>query len=288
MSFPRSLLARLAGLGLAVVSSLELAGGAELVDLARAAKPSVVQLLIYDRAGEVRSSGTGFFIDGTGRMVTNWHVVEGASKVEAEMADGRKVPVAGLLAEDKANDIAVIQCNFQPPAGSWLELIPAGGKGVEPGQRIFVIGAPRGMSGTVSEGIVSAIRSAKDLQKFWREGNTQRTDLIQITAPVSHGSSGSPVLDANGKVLGVAVAILGGGQNLNFAVPVAIVHQLLTGLPETPKPRGFSVFSASPPNALRNLAISCGILAVIGFAFRYVVGIRPSPGGGRRKPTNRA
>lgn len=209
---------------------------AELVELARVTKPAVVYLSISDTYKENVSSGTGFIVSADGRVVTNWHVVEHATKIEATLSDGRKVPIQGLLAKDKANDIAIIKAEMQATAEEVLTLA-SGSQVIQPGERVFVVGSPKGLSGTVSEGIVSAIRPAKDLAKFFPDGNEdidKQEPLIQITAAISPGSSGSPVLNAKGEVVGVAASHVN-GQNLNFAVAVGVVHKLIEKIPADAK-----------------------------------------------------
>lgn len=211
----RTLLFWCISLVLTLTGSL-LATATELVELARSSKPSVVRLLIRDDRGREVGTGTGFFIHASGRLVTNFHVVEHAKEVEAEMTDGRKIPILGFLAEDQANDIAILKADFRPAPSEILALAEAAKDGVESGERVFLVGAPRGLVGTLSEGIVSAIRRTEDLDKFDPDQHKGRDPLLQITAAISPGSSGSPVINTQGQAVGVAVSFLGGGQSLNF------------------------------------------------------------------------
>jgi cytochrome c-type biogenesis protein CcmH/NrfG len=169
-------------------------------------------LVLSDASGKETSSGTGFVISNDGKLVTNYHVIEGATSAVAKSENGAIFVVEGVLATDEKNDLAVLKLR----ARDLPFLALADSTKLEPGRRVAVIGSPRGLEGTLSEGIVSALRDLPE------EG--QR---IQITAAISPGSSGSPVLNEKGEVVGVATAILRGGQALNFAVPSTAAVKLL-------------------------------------------------------------
>ncbi|HEU4562422.1 MAG TPA: S1C family serine protease [Longimicrobium sp.] len=193
----------------------------DVVGITRRASPAVITLNTYNAAGRKTGLGSGFFL-ADGRIATNRHVVEGAARVEAVTQDERVLGTA-TFAEAVGGptaDLAVLPRITAPPATLQLASgLP------EAGEAVVVIGAPEGLSNTVSTGIVSAIR---------RIGG--RT-LVQITAPISHGSSGGPVLNSRGQVIGVSVSVLSEGQNLNFAVPVTELSRLVQG------PRGRIAFS---------------------------------------------
>jgi S1-C subfamily serine protease len=239
---------------------------ADLVDLARTARPAVVRLKVQDSIGRDLGTGTGFFTGKDGNIVTNFHVVEDADRVVADTSDGRRIPILGLLAKDEKNDIAILKTGFVPGPGSTLALANPEAPAVQPGDRIFVIGAPIGLSGTLSEGIVSALRPSQDMSEFSPGKATDRADLLQITAAISPGSSGSPVINTNGAVVGVAASYLGGGQNLNFAVPAAVVHKLLAGITADTIPTPFQ--NKKP---LVNIIISVLFFAALFVGFRYMM-----------------
>lgn len=169
--------------------------------LVRQAKPAVVELLTLNARNQLLAIGSGFFMTRNGWVITNQHVLSGAHSVFARASNGAVYPLNRVLARDARLDIMTLW--FRTPNVPYLTLDRSD---VVEGQRVLVIGNPEaeGLEGTVSEGIVSAIR----------EGGK----FIQITAPISPGSSGSPVLNEQGKVIGVASSILRGGQNLNFAI----------------------------------------------------------------------
>lgn len=184
----------------------------DLVSLAKKARPAVMLLVLSDASGKETSSGTGFIVSSDGILVTNYHVIEGATSAIAKSENGAVFIVDGVLGTDAKNDLAVLKLR----ARDLPFLTLADSARVEPGQRVAVIGSPQGLEGTLSEGIVSAVRNLEE------EGRR-----IQITAAISPGSSGSPVLNEKGEVVGVATAFLRGGQALNFATPSEAAVKLL-------------------------------------------------------------
>ena len=200
---------------LAACASLALVSGAraqpqiDIPVLVRRVGPAVVSLKVYNASGREIALGSGFFLP-DGRIVTNAHVVEDGARAEIIGPDGAvlgTVTYAEALSNDV--DIAVLPRLGRAPAGLTLAAaLPS------VGERIVAIGAPQGLTNTVSDGIVSAIRDM----------DGQR--LVQISAPISSGSSGGPVLNARGEVVGVSVAVLDQGQNLNFAIPAVDVRRV--------------------------------------------------------------
>ena len=160
----------------------EAAGAASqssLPELIRRVKPAVVAIITYDAKGNTLLSGSGFFLR-PGQVVTNLHVVEGARRAEVKTLDGkgRVYAVDGLLALDEEGDLAILSVAVAAERSRAAEVA----QGLpEEGERIFVIGNPLRLEGSVSDGIVSAMREVPSLGR-----------IIQITAPISHGNSGSP------------------------------------------------------------------------------------------------
>jgi tetratricopeptide (TPR) repeat protein len=185
-----------------------------LPELVRRIKPSVVAIVTYDAKGEKLSRGSGFFT-APDRVVTNRHVLEGAFRAEIHTVNALAYNVKGVLAVDGEGDIALLQVDIPPTAASPLTVVRTS---PQEGESIVVIGNPLGLEGSISNGIVSAVR---DIPNFGR--------IIQITAPISPGSSGSPVVNMRGEVVGVATLQLADGQSLNFAVPSDRVVQLQAG-----------------------------------------------------------
>ncbi len=202
-----------------VPNPLANAGGSEmqsLPDLIRRVKPSVVSILTYDAKDEPLISGSGFFVR-PGEVVTNVHVIKGAQRVEIHTLDGkgRTYPVAGALAIDEEADLALLSVNLPEEKSRPLPLsiaLP------EEGEQIFLIGNPLRLEGSISNGIVSAIREVPALGH-----------IIQITAPVSHGNSGSPLLNMHGQVIGIVTVKVTNGQNINLALGASRIAALERG-----------------------------------------------------------
>lgn len=176
--------------------------------------PSVVLLVMEDTHGQALTTGSGFFVR-PGIVVTNYHVIEGAASGFAKPIGKRTTyAVAGIVALDTKRDLALLALKGvkAPP----LKLGKVGNIAV--GDTVFAVGNPLGLEGTFSQGIVSGVR------------HIGADTLLQITAPISPGSSGGPILNIKGEVVGVAVASFVGGQNLNFAIPVSYVTEILSGL----------------------------------------------------------
>ena len=197
-------------LALALLPAARAAAQPEVVNVTRRASPAVITLNTYNASGRQTGLGSGFFLS-DGRIVTNRHVVEGSSRVEAVTQDSRRLGTAQYAEAvgGSTADLAILPRVTNPPA-----TLPLARALPEVGEAIVVIGAPEGFSNTVSTGIVSGIR------------NDRGRPLLQISAPISHGSSGGPVLNMRGEVVGVSVAMYREGQNLNFAVPVTELSRL--------------------------------------------------------------
>lgn len=189
-----------------------------LPELVRRIKPSVVSVVTYDAKGDRLSRGSGFFT-APDRIITNRHVLEGAFKAEIHTVNDLSYNVKGVLAVDGEGDIALLQVEIPAGVATPLTVVRTS---PQEGEAIVVIGNPLGLEGSVSNGIVSAVR---EIQNFGR--------IIQITAPISPGSSGSPVVNMRGEVVGVATLQLADGQSLNFAVPSDRVVQLQAGQART-------------------------------------------------------
>lgn len=187
-----------------------------LPELVRRVKPAVVAIATYDSQGEMLMTGSGFFLR-PGQVVTNLHVIRGAQRCEVKTLDGKgKVfPVAGTLAVDEEGDLALLSVEMpadRPRASELAGALP------DEGEQIVVIGNPLKLEGSVTDGIVSAVREVPNVGK-----------IIQITAPISHGNSGSPVFNMKGQVVGVVTVKVANGQNINLAIGAARVEQLRTG-----------------------------------------------------------
>ncbi len=184
-------------------------------DLYKKVLPSLMSLSVQKTDGNY--VGTAFLIEKKGIAATAWHVIAGARVATAKFSDGQEYDVSGVIDKDEKRDIAIIRVKI---AGRpYLELSPA-----EPviGTKAYAIGSPEGLDFSFSEGMVSQLRTLNDRR------------MIQFTSPVSHGSSGGPLLDETGKVIGVVDSGIEEGENLNFAVPSMILAGLDESLPTQP------------------------------------------------------
>src|SRR5579884_2509116 len=189
-----------------------------VADVVKKSSDAVVLIVISNSAGQETALGSGFLISADGDIVTNDHVIKEAHSAVVKLSNGAFFPVDGVLASDASKDLAIIKVK-----GKNLPFLSLGEiERLSVGDHVVAIGSPLGLEGTVSDGIVSALRDVGS--KKW----------IQTTAPVSHGNSGGPLLDMNDHVVGVITwgVNLDLGQNLNFAVPsseitplVAAAHQ---------------------------------------------------------------
>lgn len=167
-----------------------------------------------DSSGRPVALGSGFILK-KNYIVSNYHVIEGAgSGFVKRIGDKAKYQIGGIAAMDEFRDLVILRVDGIVSDGVALSQRHA----VEVGDTIFAIGNPRGLEGTFSQGIISSLRDINGFQ------------LLQITAPISPGSSGGPIADENGEVVGVAVATFKGGQNLNFAIPVNYLNQLVSSI----------------------------------------------------------
>lgn len=200
--------------------------------IAQKAFSSTVLLVMEDTNGQPLSLGSGFFV-GDGQIATNLHVVEGAARGYAKLVGQEtKFNIEGYTAIDEKRDLIILKVT-----AFGMPVISLGNSDlVQVGEMVYAVGNPRGLEGTFSDGIISSIRPV---------GSDK---LIQITAPLSPGSSGGPVLNRRGKVIGVSVLTIRDGQNLNFAIPSNYLKNLITKV-GIPKP----LSQAKPANGQRLL-----------------------------------
>jgi S1-C subfamily serine protease/Tfp pilus assembly protein PilF len=176
------------------------------------ASPAVVQVVVKDARGRTAGTASGFLVSKCGLIATNHHVIEKAHRAHVVLPDMTNVPVDGVVALDQEGDLAIVKVAGRIRA----EPLELGGSDLPPvGAKVYAIGNPLGLANTLSDGLVSGHRG------------TGGGALIQMSAPISPGSSGGPLLGADGTVVGVTTFLFKGGQNLNFAVPASQVTRLL-------------------------------------------------------------
>lgn len=182
---------------------------------------SVVLVISVDQNNTPLALGSGFYVQDK-IIITNEHVVRGGSRFIIRRIGENKSYPAKLFVTTKRLDLAALRLTDTSAGAKSLPLEPqingqSGSSQIGVGEPVVTIGNPRGLQGSVSSGIVSGFRI------------TDGKKMIQITAPISPGSSGGPVFDARGTVIGVATATLRDGQNLNFAVPATYIPDVLSG-----------------------------------------------------------
>lgn len=166
-------------------------------------------------------TGSGFIIDSKGEIITNAHVVDGASKVTVTLKDGRQFE-GKVVGKDPVTDVAVIHIEAEN-----LPTVKLGNsEQLQPGEWAIAIGNPLGLDSTVTTGIISATgRSSAQIGV-----PDKRVEFIQTDAAINPGNSGGPLLNQNGEVIGVNTAILQGAQGLGFAIPINTVQQIAAEL----------------------------------------------------------
>jgi len=199
------------------------------ISVYKKALPSVVNItstaVAYDffyGAVPQQGQGSGFVIDGEGHILTNYHVIENARQVEVTTSDKKKYK-AEVIGMDPPHDLAVIQIPVKTVPKAEL----GDSKDLIVGQKVFAIGNPFGLSGTMTRGIISSIRSVRGQRGFIDEA-------IQTDAAINPGNSGGPLLNSQGRVIGINSMILTGGVDqsagIGFAIPINTAKAVLDDL----------------------------------------------------------
>lgn len=213
----------------------------EIPAIAKAANGAVVSIVMSDKDGNPIAQGSGFLVSRNGVIVTNYHVIAQGTSAVIKLPDGAFFIVDGLIAFDKARDLAVIKAHGE----DFRRTLTLGNSDrVQVGQEVVAIGNPLSLESTVSNGIVSGIREDEALGgKF-----------LQITTPISPGSSGGPLFSMTGEVVGITTLYLKGGENLNFAIPINDAKRLLAAkrskiqeLPNEPEAMQGQAFNENAP-----------------------------------------
>jgi len=185
--------------------------------------------LPQEQQGE--ATGSGFVVDNAGTILTNAHVVNGATKVTVQFQDKESVD-AKVLGKDESTDLALLKID---PTGRKLTPLALGSsKGVQVGDPAIAIGNPFGLERTLTTGVISAVQ-----RTIQAPNNFQIDDVLQTDAPINPGNSGGPLIDATGKVIGINSQIATGGSSsqgsvgIGFAVPIDTAKQIIPDLKQT-------------------------------------------------------
>jgi S1-C subfamily serine protease len=208
--------------------------------ISRVANGAIVSIVMSDKDGHPIAKGSGFLISKDGRIVTNYHVIKNGGSAVVKLPNGTFFAVDGVLASDTNRDVAIIKAH----GNDFRTLTLGDSDRLQVGEEVVAIGNPLSLESTVSNGIVSAIRIIE------AEGGK----FVQITAPISPGSSGGPLFNMAGEVVGITTSHIVGGENLNFAIPINDVKPMLVAklsetraLPNEPEPTETGPTADAPP-----------------------------------------
>jgi len=185
----------------------------DIPTIAKDANGSIVSIVMSDKDGHAIAKGTGFLVSRNGHIVTNYHVIAEGSSAVVKLPDGAFFDVDGVLAFDKARDVAVIKAHGE----NFRTLTLGNSDHLQVGEDVVAIGNPLSLESTVSNGIVSGIRTSE----------AKGGKFLQVTTPISPGSSGGPLFNMAGEVVGITTMYLEGGENLNFAIPINDAKRLV-------------------------------------------------------------
>jgi len=175
-------------------------------------QPSVVAIVTYDKKGEVLGQGSGFFISKDGNVITNMHMFDGCASAQVKTADGNVYNITKTLAEDREGNLIRVSVDILPKTAHPLTLSTSLSK---VGEKVIVVGSPD-LEKTVSDGIISGIREIPTFGK-----------IMKITAPLSPGYSGSPVINMKGEVVGLVTFQITEGHDLNFTIHSKRITKLI-------------------------------------------------------------
>jgi len=172
---------------------------------------------------EMQGQGSGFVIDGAGHILTNYHVVDGASQVTVTLHDGGVIS-AQVVGSDRESDIALLQVEAGKLGG--ISPLPlADSDTVRPGQMAIALGSPFGLEGSITVGIVSGL--GRSLESI---GERPILDMLQTDAAINPGNSGGPLLNSKGEVVGINTAVQAASSGIGFAIPINDAKSLLPEL----------------------------------------------------------
>ncbi len=213
-----------------------------------------------------QGQGSGFILSKDGQILTNYHVIEDAQKIEVTLSDKHKYS-AEIILQDQAHDVALLQIK----AANLTPAVLSQSRGLEVGQAVYAIGNPFGLNGTMTTGIISSIRSVRE------PGGVPIENAIQTDAAINPGNSGGPLLNAHGDVIGMNTLIASNGaeqsSGIGFAIPVDTIKALLSDFTKYGRIR-------RPSLGIVSLAIGPGLAEQMGLPADNGVLIQQTVAGG--------
>lgn len=204
-----------AGVAVAVIGFIGCGGtqashvGMSAREIVDASSPAIVRV---ETGGD--RVGTGFILDRAGLIATNLHVIEGESTIKVRLFDGgREYPVVSIAGIDRDHDLALMWIR---PSGKLPTVRLGDSSGASAGDKVYAIGNPLGMDYSITDGLISQVRRI-----------SEQLTILQISAPISQGSSGGPLFNQFGEVIGVTTMIVAQGQNINLAVPANYLRPMM-------------------------------------------------------------
>jgi len=201
-------------------------------------------------------TGSGYIVDKT-TVVTNFHVISGALKAEVVFHDKSTAEITGFWGVSRECDVALL--SVKVPADKAARAPKTADELPKPGEKVYAFGAPLSLSGSISDGIVSAVRRGKEIDGAKQLGYEPESIWIQTTAPISPGNSGGPIVNSDGEVLGLATWTDRRGQNINFATSSVKIAKFIEAwlfvtkqenkLSDLPKPLVAAAAGGANPNA---------------------------------------
>jgi S1-C subfamily serine protease len=179
--------------------------------------PSIAEVIKGEGGEQGTATGSGFEINGTGMILTNWHVVESAVKVMVSLSEGSKTVEANVVSKDPSSDVAVLRI---PTDGvTWHPLALGDSNAVQVGEAVLAIGSPFGYSRTLTTGVIAARR-----REIEAPNGVTIDNVLQTDTPINPGNSGGPLLNARGQVIGINSQIVtsggSGSVGIAFAIPI--------------------------------------------------------------------
>lgn len=225
--------------------------------IAKIVSPSVVYIETYDQSGNAYATGSGFVVDSNGKIATNYHVINGAYSAKVKTYDGKTYAVKKVFAYSKSQDMALLGID----AAGLVPVTLGDSDNITMGDKIYTIGNPLGLEDTMSDGLISS-----------KSREVGGATYVQISAPISHGSSGGVLVNEKAEVIGITSAGIDEGQNLNFAIPINLLKTLLN------QDSNLSLSQVKPTNSSENIALSSiqtylqqkyGVTEVDGITLKY-------------------